>query len=206
DPSKFSDIFDEDRFIGTLRQHVRVVKELPKDVLLRFNHNISSIPNMRTKAYSSPDHYVQKVLPKLMELGVVRIAPFSNRLAQSVPSNIQALRCLVNYEALRFAEPIRVLADDMVVRMMKKSSLAGGKYVSVHLRFEEDMVAFSCCTYDGGRKEKIEMENARERSWRGKFHRPGRVINPEANRRDGKCPLTPLEVNNSWHDAARHGV
>ncbi|XP_047090940.1 O-fucosyltransferase 9-like isoform X1 [Lolium rigidum] len=38
------------------------------------------------------------------------------------------------------------------------------------------------------------MENARERSWRGKFHRPGRVINPEANRRDEKCPLTPLEV------------
>ena len=68
---------------------------------------------------------------------VVRIAPFSNRLAQSVPSNIQALRCLVNYEALRFGEPIRVLADDMVVRMMKKSSLAGGKYVSVHLHFEE---------------------------------------------------------------------
>ncbi|KAG2560637.1 hypothetical protein PVAP13_8KG081284 [Panicum virgatum] len=38
------------------------------------------------------------------------------------------------------------------------------------------------------------MENARERSWRGKFHRPGRVINPEANRRNGRCPLTPLEV------------
>ncbi|CAM0950173.1 unnamed protein product [Alopecurus aequalis] len=194
DPSKFSDIFDEDRFIETLRQHVRVVKELPKDVLLRFNHNTSSIPNMRTKAYSSPDHYVQKVLPKLVELGVVRIAPFSNRLAQSVPSNIQALRCLVNYQALRFSETIRVLAEDMVVRMMKKSSLTGGKYVSVHLRFEEDMVAFSCCTYDGGRKEMIEMESARERSWRGKFHRPGRVINPEANRREGKCPLTPLEV------------
>lgn len=56
------------------------------------------------------------------------------------------------------------------------------------------MVAFSCCTYDGGLKEKFEMDNARERSWRGKFRRHGRVINPEANRRDGKCPLTPLEV------------
>ena len=56
------------------------------------------------------------------------------------------------------------------------------------------MVAFSCCTYDGGLKEKTEMDNARERSWRGKFRRHGRVINPEANRRDGKCPLTPLEV------------
>ncbi|RCV36053.1 hypothetical protein SETIT_7G288700v2 [Setaria italica] len=194
DASKFGDIFDEDHFIETLREHVRVVKKLPEDVLLRFNHNISSIPNMRTKAYSSPNHYVQKVLPKLLELGVVRIAPFSNRLAQSVPSNIQALRCLVNYHALRFAEPIRNLAEDLVGRMMKKSSLTGGNYVSVHLRFEEDMVAFSCCTYDGGLKEKTEMDNARERSWRGKFRRHGRVINPEANRRDGKCPLTPLEV------------
>ena len=56
------------------------------------------------------------------------------------------------------------------------------------------MVAFSCCTYEGGSKENNAMENARERSWRGKFHRPGRVINPEANRRNGRCPLTPLEV------------
>jgi len=67
----------------------------------------------------------------------VRIAPFSNRLAQSVPSNIQALRCLVNYHALRFSESIRALADNLVDRMTKKSSLTGGKYVSVHLRFEE---------------------------------------------------------------------
>jgi hypothetical protein len=154
----------------------------------------------------------------------VRIAPFSNRLANSVPSNIHALRCLANYEALRFSVPIRNLADSMVGRMIKKSSLTGGKYMSVHLRFEEvltqylllfydcyyifiilsfktilrsvfqDMVAFSCCTYDGDWKENIAMENARERSWRGKFHRPGRVINPEANRRNGRCPLTPLEV------------
>jgi hypothetical protein len=58
--SKFSDIFDEDRFIETLRQHVRVVKELPKDVLLRFNHNMSSILNMRTKGNSSADHYLWK--------------------------------------------------------------------------------------------------------------------------------------------------
>ncbi|KAK3139440.1 hypothetical protein QOZ80_5AG0383320 [Eleusine coracana subsp. coracana] len=122
DRSKFGDIFDEDHFIATLREHVRVVKTLPEDVLLRFNYNISSIPNMRTKAYSSPNHYVQKVLPKLLELGVVRIAPFSNRLAQSVPSNIQALRCLVNYHALRFAEPIRTLAEVLVGRMIQKSS------------------------------------------------------------------------------------
>uniref|UniRef100_A0A0E0MD30 O-fucosyltransferase family protein n=1 Tax=Oryza punctata TaxID=4537 RepID=A0A0E0MD30_ORYPU len=194
DSSKFGDIFDEDHFIGLLRKYIRVVKELPEDAFVNFDHNISMIPNMRTKAFSSVSYYLQKVLPKLLELGAVRIAPFSNRLAHSVPPNIQALRCFANYEALRFSEPIRMLGTNMVDRMIKRSSLTGGKYVSVHLRFEEDMLAFSCCIYDGGWRESIEMENARERSWRGKFHRPGRVINPEANRRNGKCPLTPLEV------------
>ncbi|RZR82655.1 hypothetical protein BHM03_00009109 [Ensete ventricosum] len=156
------------------------------------------------------------------EATAVRIAPFSNRLAHSVPSSIQGLRCLTNYEALRFSKPIRSLAERMVHRMVNNSSINGGKYISVHLRFEEvllvrsmsssslqifyckglcdfclflfqDMVAFSCCTYDGGQQEKNEMDKARERSWRGKFRRPGRVISPEANRRNGKCPLTPLE-------------
>ncbi|THU53407.1 hypothetical protein C4D60_Mb10t14080 [Musa balbisiana] len=124
----------------------------------------------------------------------VRIAPFSYRLAHSVPSSIQRLRCLTNYEALRFSPPIRTLAERMVDRMVKNSSSNGGKYISVHLRFEKDMVAFSCCTYDGGQQEKTEMDKARERGWRGKFNKPGRVISPEANRRNGKCPLTPLEV------------
>uniref|UniRef100_A0A453HI26 O-fucosyltransferase family protein n=1 Tax=Aegilops tauschii subsp. strangulata TaxID=200361 RepID=A0A453HI26_AEGTS len=195
DSSKFGDIFDEDHFIETLRKHVRVVKELPENVSAQFDHNISSILNMRTKAFSSQSYYLEKVLPKLLELGAVRIAPFSNRLANSVPSNINALRCLANYEALRFSEPIRILADNMVDRMIKKSALTGGKYMSVHLRFEEDMVAFSCCIYDGDWKENIAMENARERGWRGKFRRPGRVINPEANRRNGRCPLAPIEFS-----------
>uniref|UniRef100_A0A2N9HCK3 O-fucosyltransferase family protein n=1 Tax=Fagus sylvatica TaxID=28930 RepID=A0A2N9HCK3_FAGSY len=195
DSSKFGDIFDEeDFFIYALRNHVNVVRELPEDTLQRFDNNISKIVNLRVKGWSSPTYYLQKVLPKLLQMGAVRIAPFSNRLAQEVPSNVQWLRCLANYEALRFSGPIRKLAENMVDRMVKNSSQSGGKYVSVHLRFEEDMVAFSCCEYDGGEEEKHEMDIARERSWRGKFRRRGRVIRPGANRVDGKCPLTPLEV------------
>ncbi|XP_062153781.1 O-fucosyltransferase 9 [Alnus glutinosa] len=194
DSSKFGNIFDEDFFINALKNHVNVVRELPEDIRQRFDNNISNIVNLRVKAWSSPTHYFQKVLPKLLELGAVRIAPFSNRLAQAVPSNVQGLRCFANYEALRFSEPIRTLAEKMVDRMVKNSSHSAGKYVSVHLRFEEDMVAFSCCEYDGGEEEKHEMDIARERSWRGKFRRRGRVIRPGANRVDGKCPLTPLEV------------
>jgi hypothetical protein len=58
----------------------------------------------------------------------------------------------------------------------------------------QDMVAFSCCVFDGGDKEKKELDAAREIGWRGKFTRPGRVIRPGALRMNGKCPLTPLEV------------
>ena len=56
------------------------------------------------------------------------------------------------------------------------------------------MVAFSCCVYDGGEEEKHNLDAAREKGWRGKFRRPGRVIEPDAIRRNGKCPMTPLEV------------
>jgi hypothetical protein len=69
--SKFGDIFDEDHFIESLRKYVRVVKDLPEDVFLRFDQNISIIPNMRTKAFSPPSYYLQQVLPKLLELGYV---------------------------------------------------------------------------------------------------------------------------------------
>lgn len=194
DSSKFGDIFDEDFFIYALSKNVKVVKELPKDVLERYNYNISSIVNLRLKAWSSPAYYLHKVLPQLLHLGAVRVAPFSNRLAHAVPAHIQGLRCLANFEALRFADPIRLLAEQMVNRMVTKSVQSGGNYVSVHLRFEMDMVAFSCCEYDFGEAEKLEMDMARERGWKGKFRRRGRVIRPGANRIDGKCPLTPLEV------------
>lgn len=58
----------------------------------------------------------------------------------------------------------------------------------------QDMVAFSCCVFDGGGQEAKDMKAARERGWKGKFTKPGRTIRPGAIRLNGKCPLTPLEV------------
>lgn len=55
-------------------------------------------------------------------------------------------------------------------------------------------MAFSCCLYDGGEAEKVEMDSIRENGWRLKFKQKGRVISPGLYRIQGKCPLTPLEV------------
>ncbi|XP_057740604.1 protein ESMERALDA 1-like [Arachis stenosperma] len=194
DPSKFKDIFDQDYFINTLKNDVWVVEDVPEYLMERFGDDMANVYNFRIKAWSSIAYYKDVVLPKLLEEKVIRISPFANRLSFDAPPAVQRLRCLANYEALRFASPILTLGESLVARMRKHSAINGGKYVSVHLRFEEDMVAFSCCTFDGGEHEKEEMIAARERGWRGKFTRPGRVIRPGVIRINGKCPLTPLEV------------
>jgi hypothetical protein len=67
---------------------------------------------------------------------VIQIAPFANRLAMIVPPHIQFLRRLTNYQALRFSL-ISALAENLVYRMSEKSSRTDGKYIDVHLRFEE---------------------------------------------------------------------
>ncbi|KQK10517.1 protein ESMERALDA 1 isoform X1 [Brachypodium distachyon] len=194
DPSKFSDIYDENHFVQHLKNDVRVVDKVPEFIMERFSHNLSNVFNFKIKAWSPIQYYKDVVLPKLIEERLIRISPFANRLSFDAPPAVQRLRCLANFEALKFSKPITTLSDTLVSRMREKSAENNGKYVAVHLRFEEDMVAFSCCVFDGGDEEKKELDVARERGWRGKFTRPGRVIRPGAIRMNGKCPLTPLEV------------
>nr|GMD70430.1 protein ESMERALDA 1-like [Ipomoea batatas] len=194
DPSKFGDIYDEEFFVQTLEHDVRVVNTLPDYIMGRFDYNMSNVYNFRIKAWSSINYYRDTVLPKLLEEKIIRISPFANRLSFDAPPAVQRLRCLANYEALRFSNPILSLGEALVARMKERSANNSGKYISVHLRFEEDMVAFSCCIYDGGDSEKKDMDAARERGWKGKFTKRGRVIRPGAIRLNGKCPLTPLEV------------
>lgn len=194
DPSKFSDIYDEDHFVQRLKSDVRVVDKVPEFIMERFSHNLSNVFNFKIKAWSPIEYYKDVVLPKLIEERLIRISPFANRLSFDAPPAVQRLRCLANFEALKFSKPITTLSDTLISRMRAKSPENNGKYVAVHLRFEEDMVAFSCCVFDGGDEEKKELDMAREKGWRGKFTRPGRVIRPGAIRMNGKCPLTPLEV------------
>uniref|UniRef100_A0A0D9WHB6 O-fucosyltransferase family protein n=1 Tax=Leersia perrieri TaxID=77586 RepID=A0A0D9WHB6_9ORYZ len=190
-----SDIYDEDHFVKQLQNDVRVVEKVPDFIMERFGHNLSNAFNFKIKAWSPIQYYKDAVLPKLVEERLIRISPFANRLSFDAPSAVQRLRCLANFEALKFSKPIATLSETLVTRMKEKSMASNGKYIAVHLRFEEvDMVAFSCCVYDGSDEERKEMNAAREIGWRGKFTKRGRVIRPGVIRMNGKCPLTPLEV------------
>ncbi|OAY78008.1 Uncharacterized protein ACMD2_25056 [Ananas comosus] len=91
--SKFGDIDDEDHFIETLTNDVRVVDAVPEFIMERFGDNMSN-------------YYKDAVLPKLVEEKLIRISPFANRLSFDAPPAVQRLRCLANFEALRFSNPI----------------------------------------------------------------------------------------------------
>lgn len=193
DSSGFGDIYDEGHFMSNLKDYITVVKDLPAELMERYDSNISNIQNLRVQAWAPPRYYLEEVYPVLFKRRVVRISPFANRLSMHLPSHLQFLRCFSNYEALRFSLAISALAKKLVKRMIERSSNSAGKYISVHLRFEEDMVAFSCCIYDGGQVEKSEMDVVREKGWGKKFKQKYRVIAPGLNRKNGKCPMTPVE-------------
>jgi len=65
--SKFNDIYDEDYFIRTLQNEVRVVNKIPDFLMERYDHNMSNVYNFRIKAWSPIEYYKENVLPRLLE-------------------------------------------------------------------------------------------------------------------------------------------
>jgi hypothetical protein len=69
--STFTDIYDEDHFIATLEGYVKVVKELPEELLERYDHNTSNIPNIHVQAWAPVHYYTGEVYPVLQSQGWV---------------------------------------------------------------------------------------------------------------------------------------
>ncbi|CAN4105115.1 unnamed protein product [Withania somnifera] len=179
DSSDFSDIFDVDWFIKHLKTDVSIIKDLP----LR-RGQIWTPQRMRVPRKCNERCYINRVLPVLMKKHAVQISKFDYRLANKLDTDLQKLRCRVNYHALKFADPILEMGEKLVQRMRRSSK----HYIALHLRFEPDMLAFSGCYYGGGDKERTELGKIRRR-WKTLHN-----SNPEKARRQGRCPLTPEEV------------
>ncbi|XP_059285997.1 O-fucosyltransferase 16-like isoform X1 [Lycium ferocissimum] len=179
DSSDFSDIFDVDWFIKHLTTDVSIIKDLP----LR-RGQIWAPYRMRVPRKCNERCYINRVLPVLMKKHAVQISKFDYRLANKLDTDLQKLRCRVNYHALKFADPILEMGEKLVQRMRMSSK----HYIALHLRFEPDMLAFSGCYYGGGDKERTELGKIRRR-WKT-LH----SSNPDKARRQGRCPLTPEEV------------
>ncbi|XP_051139296.1 O-fucosyltransferase 16-like [Andrographis paniculata] len=179
DASNFSEIFNVDWFISYLKDDVKIIKELP-----RKRGQIWNPYTMRVPRKCNEQCYVSRLTPVLAKKHAVQLTKFDYRLSNRLSTDLQKLRCRVNYHALRFTMPILEMGSKLVHRMRARSK----HYIALHLRYEPDMLAFSGCYYGGGEKERTELSKIRRR-WKT-LHKH----NPERERRQGRCPLTPEEV------------
>ncbi|PSS18011.1 GDP-fucose protein O-fucosyltransferase isoform 2 [Actinidia chinensis var. chinensis] len=154
DASNFSEIFDVDWFISHLSKDVKIIKELPTRA-----GKIWTPYTMRVPRKCSARCYQSRVLPNLLKKHAVQLTKFDYRLSNKLDTDLQKLRCRVNYHALKFTDPIIQMAEKLVHRMRKRSK----HYIALHLRFEPDMLAFSGCYYGGGDKERKELGGIRKR-------------------------------------------
>ncbi|KAI0514018.1 hypothetical protein KFK09_010051 [Dendrobium nobile] len=180
DSSDFAEIFDVDWFISALSKDVKIIKQLPR----RGGKVIRGPYTMRVPRKCNPRCYQTRVLPVMLKKHVVQLTKFDYRLSNRLETDLQKLRCRVNYHALKFTDPIQNMGHTLMSRMRTKSK----HFIALHLRFEPDMLAFSGCYYGGGDEERRELGLIRKR-WKT-LHKN----NPDKERRHGKCPLTPEEV------------
>ncbi|KAL3514268.1 hypothetical protein ACH5RR_026985 [Cinchona calisaya] len=214
DSSSFADIFDVDHFIDVLKNEVSIVKDLPSQYSWSTrDYYATGIRATRIKTapiHASDTWYLENVLPVMQSHGIAAISPFSHRLAfDNLPSEIQHLRCKVNFEGLVFVPHIKMLAETLINRLRYAASgdralgvsnwqerlddkQRAGQYVVLHLRFDKDMAAHSACDFGGGKAEKLALAKYRQVLWQG------RVLNSqytdEELRHQGRCPLTPEEI------------
>ncbi|KAJ6364749.1 hypothetical protein OIU76_029671 [Salix suchowensis] len=184
DPSEFQDIFDVHHFITSLRDEVRILKELPPRLKTRVELGLFySLPPV---SWSNISYYTHQILPLLQKFKVVHLNKTDARLANNgLPLEIQKLRCRVNFNALKFTPKIEELGRKVVKILREK-----GPFLVLHLRYEMDMLAFSGCTHgcNGEEVEKLTRMRYAYPWWKEK------VINSDMKRKEGLCPLTPEET------------
>ncbi|KAI3732839.1 hypothetical protein L1987_64048 [Smallanthus sonchifolius] len=180
DKRNFSDVFDEDYFITSLANDVKIIKKLPKELMTATR----AVKHFRS--WSGVDYYEQEIASLWNDYQVIHAAKSDSRLANNkLPPDIQKLRCRACYQALRFSPRIEAMGKLLVNRMRSY-----GSYIALHLRYEKDMLAFSGCTHDLSIEEANELTAIRENT----FYWKVKDIDSNGQRAKGYCPLTPKEV------------
>ncbi|KAL5067468.1 hypothetical protein RYX36_018355 [Vicia faba] len=136
---------------------VKIIKQLPS---INKGRKALSAYNMHVPRKCNERCYINRILHVLVKKHVVQLNKFDYRLANRLDTEYQKLICKVNYQALRFTDPIQEMGEKLVKRMRMRKK----PYIALHLRFEPDMLAFSGCDYGGGEKEQKELSTIR-RIW-----------------------------------------
>ncbi|KAI9123891.1 hypothetical protein K1719_005191 [Acacia pycnantha] len=112
----FSYIYNEEQFIAYLKNDIIIAKILPENLKERRRRNEFSM--FKLKSSTSPNFYIEEVLPKLKKSKVIGFIISTGGCLQSILppslSEIQRLRCRVAFHALQFRPEIKDVGQQMV--------------------------------------------------------------------------------------------
>ncbi|RZB98031.1 O-fucosyltransferase 13 isoform C [Glycine soja] len=155
---------------------VKVVKELPPDIASKEPVRVDC-----SKRKGQFD-YFESVLPSLLKHKYISITPAMSQRRDRYPLYAKAALCQACYKALRLTRSLEMKASQLLDAIPKP-------FLSLHLRFEPDMVAYSQCEYPDlspASIKAIEAAQVDRKPWTGELARVWRLR--------GKCPLTPNET------------
>ncbi|CAF1934186.1 unnamed protein product [Brassica oleracea] len=200
--SGFGDVFDVDYFIQKMNGFIKVVKDLPTDISSKEPFRVDC-----SKRKGQFD-YRETILPLLLEHHYISLTPamsqrrdrymiFLSHTIESYtfsfsafawlrfryPQYAKATLCQACYSALRLTTSLEKKALELLDAIPKP-------FLSLHLRFEPDMVAYSRCEYPNLSPSSLAAIKAAggedKKPWTGEI--------AQSWRKRGKCPLTPNET------------
>ncbi|XP_060670649.1 O-fucosyltransferase 1-like [Ziziphus jujuba] len=183
DNSGFHGIYDVEHFIKVLRYDVHIVESLPEFRKNGMTKKIKAL-QINPPRDAPVSWYTTVALEKMIQHGAIYLTPFSHHLSEEVDNpEYQRLRCRVNYHALRFKPEIMSLSQSIVDKLRTQ-----GRFMSIHLRFEIDMLAFAGCFDIFTPAQQKILKKYQEENFE-----PKKLVYND-RRAIGKCPLTPEEV------------
>ncbi|XP_013702807.1 O-fucosyltransferase 13-like isoform X1 [Brassica napus] len=175
--SGFGDVFDVDYFIQKLNGFIKVVKDLPTDISSKEPFRVDC-----SKRKGQFD-YRETILPLLLEHHYISLTPAMSQRRDRYPQYAKATLCQACYSALRLTTSLEKKALELLDAIPKP-------FLSLHLRFEPDMVAYSRCEYPNLSPSSLAAIKAAggedKKPWTGEI--------AQSWRKRGKCPLTPNET------------
>ncbi|KAK1581063.1 hypothetical protein Q3G72_002724 [Acer saccharum] len=188
----FSYLYDEEQFIASLTSDVIIVKSLPEN--LKEARKRNEFPIFKPKSSTSPNYYIQEILPKLKKDKVIGLILTDGGCLQSIlppsMSELQRLRCRVSFHALQFRSEIQILGRRMVGRLRAW----GQPFLAYHPGLLRDTLAYHGCAelFQDVHTELIQYRRAQ-------MIKQG-IVNEKLSieshllRENGSCPLMPEEV------------
>eukprot|EP00850_Spirogloea_muscicola_P013667 SM000094S24684 [mRNA] locus=s94:113413:116557:+ [translate_table: standard] len=177
----FADIYDARHFIDSLEGILRVVGRLPA-------HARGSKPALLTVPRNTPAEYVDsKIRPVFERSRILHLEAFSlsDTHSLSAGDELQAVRCLINYEALRFSASVEKIAERMVERMREAAAEGGGRFLAVDLRTPPPQLP-GCEVANAQPNFDIQEEHVQARLRLQRRH-------------DRDCPIAPADLTKFLH-------